>query len=248
MRRGTLATVGLALLVVTAGCVGTIGPTDEAGAQQSSDAGTVSVAATGQAAAEPDQALVQVAVVASADDAETVRESLAANASRMREALAAAGVGDDAIRTASYSIDQRYVERGGDRVAEGVEGRHAFELTLSDVDAVGAVVDAAVSNGADRVERVELTLSEERRRAVRADALRDAMANARGNADVVAESANLTVTGVHSASTGDLNFEPIRAQALETDDAGPNAGARTSVESGPVTVTAQVDVTYNATG
>ena len=222
MRRGTLATVGLALLLATAGCLGGVAPTDDAAAQDATgDDSTVSVAATGQATAEPDQAVVQVAVVATGDDAETVRAALAENASRMREALAAAGV----------------------------EGRHVFEVTLSDVDAVGPIVDAAVSNGADRVERVELTLSEERRRAVRADALRDAMANARGNADVVAESANLTVTGVHSASTGDLNFSPIRAQTLETAaDAGVNGGAPTSIESGPVTVTAQVDVTYNATG
>lgn len=244
--------MGIALLLATAGCLGGVAPTDGAAAQETTDEdgdSTVNVAATGQATAEPDQAVVQVAVVASGDDAETVRTALAENASRMREALAEAGVGDDAVRTASYSIDQRYGERDGDRVPVGVEGRHAFEVTLSDVDAVGSVVDTAVSNGADRVERVELTLSEERRRAVRADALRDAMDNARGNADVVAESANLTVTGVHSASTGDLNFSPVRAQTLETADAaGVNGGAATGIESGPVTVTAQVDVTYNATG
>lgn len=246
MRDKTLATVGVALLLVTAGCAGGFASTDQAGPQQSSDEGdsTISVAATGQAAASPDQAIVQVAVVARADDANQVRESLAENDSRMREALRESGVGDDQIRTVTYRIDQEYREQDGDRVPAGFRGVHAFEITVSNVDEAGSVVDVAVSNGADRVDRVELTLSEDRRREVRSEALRDAMENARGNADVIAESANLTVVGVDSASTGDLDFTPVRAETLEADAAGRPA---TDIESGPVTVVAQVEVTYNAT-
>jgi len=250
----TLTTVGVALLLATAGCVGSFAPTDAAGAQaettQTPDAtdgntATIGVAATGQAAAAPDQAVVRVAVAARADDANAVRASLAANATRMREALAETGVDDDGIRTVSYSIEQEYREADGERVPAGYRGVHAFEVTLSNVSSAGPIIDVAVSNGADRVDRVELTLSEERRREVRTEALRDAMENARANAEVMAESANLTITEVRSASTGDLSFSPVRAEAFETD-----AGARlqTDVEPGPVTVVAQVDVTYNATG
>ncbi|WP_115862560.1 SIMPL domain-containing protein [Halorussus litoreus] len=254
MSNRILPVIGVALLLATAGCVGGFAPTDAAGAQEettqapgSNDGGgsTIGVVATGQAAAEPDQALVQVSVLARADDANVVRESLAENASQMREALAEIGIDDDSIRTVNYAIDQDYRERNGERVPDGFQGVHAFEVTLSNVSEVGSVVDAAVANGADRVERVELTLSEERRREVRADALRDAMENARGNAEVIAESADLTVSGVRSASTGDLSFSPVRAETLQADAAGGRAP--TNIESGPVTVTAQVDVTYNAT-
>ncbi len=240
--------MGVAVLLLTAGCVGSIDPTGDASAQavQPSDDGeTISVAATGQAAAEPDQAVLQVAVLASGDDADAVRERLAENASRMSEALRRAGVGDDQIRTVAFSIDQEYRERDGDRVPVGFQGVHAFEITLSNASRAGAVLDVAVSNGADRVDGVELTLSEERRREVRAEALRDAMDNARADADVIAESANLTVEGVHSAATGDVSYSPIRAETLSADAGGQ---AATEIESGPVTVTAQVSVTYNATG
>lgn len=247
MRDKTLAAVGVALLLVTAGCAGSFASTDQAGAQQSSDEGdsTISVAASGQAAASPDQAILQVAVVARADDADVVRESLAEDASQMREALAEAGLEDDQIRTVTYRIDQEYNREEGERVPTGFQGVHAFEITVSNITQAGSIIDVAVSNGADRVERVELTLSEERRREVRAEALRDAMENARANADVIAESANLTVSGVTSASTADFDFSPVRTERLEAEDA---AQAATDIESGPVTVTAQVDVTYNATG
>ena len=252
MSRDILAAVGVALLLVTAGCAGSLAPDDANAAAQEQNAQqldrgdrTIQVAASGEAETQPDQAVVRVAAVAQADDADVVRQRLAENASGVREALGSLGLGDDQIRTVAYNIDQRYAERGGDRVPDGFEGVHAFEITLSNVSQAGAVVDAAVENGADRVDSVELTLSEERRREVRAEALRDAMANARADADVIAESADLTVTGVHSATTGDLSYSPVRAEALEAGDAAGQA--RTEIESGPVTVTAQVQVSYNAT-
>lgn len=258
MSRGILATVGVALLLVTAGCTGSFAPDDgNAAAQQSgqsddlaqaqqSDRGdrTIQVAASGEAATQPDQAIVRVAAVARADDADVVRQRLARNASQVRDALADLGLADDQVRTVAYSIDQQYRDRAGERVPDGFEAVHAFEITLSNVSRAGEVVDAAVENGAQRVDGVELTLSEELRREIRAEALRDAMANARADADVIAESANLTITGVHTASTGDLSYSPVRAEMLEADDAGM---VQTEIESGPVTVTAQVQVTFNAT-
>ena len=255
MSRGILATVGVALLLVTAGCAGSVASDGTSAAAQQSERSDVAqqfdrgdrsiqVAASGEAETTPDQAIVRVAAVARADDADEVRKRLARNASGVRKALRNLGLADDQIRTVAYSINQEYREEAGDRVPDGFQGFHAFEITLSNVSRAGIVVDAAVENGADRVDSVELTLSEERRREVRAEALRDAMANARANADVIAESANLTVTGVHSVATGDLSYSPVRAEALEGDAAGQT---RTEIESGPLTVTAQVQVTYNAT-
>ncbi|WP_137284004.1 SIMPL domain-containing protein [Halorussus salinisoli] len=246
MHSRILTTVGVAFLLLTAGCVGSLAPTSDATAQtQQADRGgeTISVSATGQAEAEPDQAVLQVAVLARGDDANAVRTQLAENATQMREALRRVGIADDQIRTVSFRIDQEYREEEGERRPAGFQGVHAFEITLSNVSRAGAVVDTAVANGADRVDNIELTLSEERRRQIRAEALRDAMENARTNADVIAESANLTIAGVHSAATGDQSFRPVRAEALTADAEGK---AGTSIESGPVTVSAQVSVTYNA--
>jgi len=234
--------VGVAALLVTAGFAGALGP-DATNAQQAeSDGQTIDVAASGQAQAEPDQAVLRVAVVATGDDADTVRERLAENVSQMQAALTEAGVPDDQIRTVAFNIAQRYDPETDE--PRGFEGVHAFEVTLSNVSRAGTVIDAAVANGADRVDSVELTLSEDRRREVRADALRDAMANARSDADVLAESADLQITGVHSVSTGDVSFQPFRTEALEADAGGEGA---TTIDPGPVTVSAQVQVTYNAT-
>lgn len=246
MHRGILATLGVVLLVVTAGCAGSLNPTDSANAQvqNGTDGQSISVAASGQAEATPDQAILRVAVVAEGNDANTVRQQLAENVSRMRQALTDANVSDDDIRTVAFNIDERYDRTENGREPTGYRGIHAFEITLSDADRVGQIIDVAVSNGANQVDSVELTLSEERRREVRSAALRDAMGNARSNADVIAGEANLTISNVHSVSTGDLSFSPVRATVAEATTAAGDAS--TNIESGPVTVVAQVEVVYNA--
>jgi len=246
MFRGILTVVGVAVLVATAGFAGAVGPSLTSADVPQADGGgqTIDVTASGQAQAEPDQAVLQVAVVATGDDANTVRERLAENASRMQAALTDLGVPDDQIRTVAFNIDQRHDRETPVDRPQGFAGVQAFEVTLSNVSRAGAVIDAAVANGANRVGGVELTLSEDRRREVRADALRDAMDNARSDADVLAESADLSITGVHSVSTGDVSFQPFRTETLEADAGG---GAGTTIDSGPVTVSAQVQVTFNAT-
>ena len=248
MHRGILATVGVVLLVVTAGCAGSLDPTGSANAQgqNATDGQSISVAASGQAEAEPDQAILRVAVVAEGDDANAVRQQLAQNVSRMRAALADANVTDDDIQTVAYNIDQQFDRtENGDRQPAGYRGVHAFEITLSNVSRVGEIIDVAVSNGANQVDSVQLTLSEERRREVREAALRDAMGNARANADVLASESNLSITNVHSVSTGDLQFSPVTATLTEA--AAKSGDVATNIESGPVTVVADVQVVYNAT-
>ena len=69
------------------------------------------------------------------------------------------------------------------------------------------------------------------------------MSDARSQADTLASNGDLTITGVQSVSTGHVNVRPYRAE-LTADAAG---GAGTDIDSGPVTVTASVSVSYNAT-
>jgi hypothetical protein len=236
-----VATIAVAALLVTAGCAGSLDGT--AAASQPAGESTIQVSATGQAQAEPDQAILRVAVVATADDASTVREQLANNVSTMRAALRQAGVADDQVRTAGFDIRQQYRTPDDRDRPPRFEGTHAFEITLSNVSRAGEIIDVAVENGANRVDTVTFTLSDDRRRALREQALRRAMDNARADAETIASSANLSITGVRTVSTSDTSFGPV-AERVTTAQA---ADAGTVIESGPVTVAADVSVAYNAT-
>ena len=250
MRRHALISVVLAALLATAGCAGTLqSGTADAGESPAGDERTIHVAGSGSAEARPNQAVVSVSVVARADDAATARQRLARNVTRMRESLAEVGVERDQITTRRYDNDRD--RRRPRREGEGTEPRvqyrawHAFEITVEETDRVGTVIDTAVRSGATEVDRIEFTLSTERRRELEADARRAAMADAREKARSLASDANLTVTGVKVIRTGGGDApRPSGGAAMAT--ATPAAEPDTELESGPVTVVTTVRVVYNA--
>lgn len=252
--RSALALAIVALLVgaslVGVGVVlGETNANGGAGHLASADGGagekTLTVSASGTAEADPDQAIVRVAVEATSDDPTVARQRVAENASSMREALVGIGVDEGAIRTTNFDIYEDHV-RPPDREEPPrttYRARHRFAVEVRDTERVGQVIDTAVDNGATSVHGVEFTLAEETRRELRDEAIDEAMADARAQADAMATAGGLTVTGVHSARTGSIDGpRPVREMA----DAGGDGG--TSIEAGSVSVTATVTVTYNASG
>lgn len=240
-----IAVLGSALLV-TAGVAGALAlSSGSASAGQAAPSQqSITVSADGEVEAQPDQAIVRVAVSATGDNSTAVRDEIASQSQSMRAALEEYGLDSDAIRTAHYDIRQ---ERK--RTPEGTEygqyhGMHAFEITVDDTDAAGEVLDVAVNNGADRVMGVSFTLSEEKREDLYQDALTKAMANAETRAQTLADAGDLTVTGTHTIVSTDTRYRAYETEAVAY--AGDAAGG-TSIESGAVTVTADVRVAYNAT-
>lgn len=266
MRR-TVAALTLAALLVTAGCSAPLGltspndgtnrnpdaapdgATDRADLAASEAARTIRVAASGTAEAEPDRAVVRVSVVARSDDVSTVRDRLAANASQLRAALVDAGIDESRIVTADYDIRQNYRydrERRPDEPR--YQGQHRFTITLENTSRAGPTVVTAVENGASRVRGVEFTLTEETRRDLRNEALDEAVAVGREQAETAADRTDLSVTGVSSVETAETRVQPYRVEETRGLAAGGDAaGAPTEFEGGTVTVTAQALVTYNAT-
>jgi len=244
-----LALVGFVLLAGCAGGIGSTAPANQAPADADTDDGGTTVAVAGQATvdAEPDAATVTLAVRAAGDDAATVRDRLAANVSAVRSSLADYGLDDDQVTTEHFRVRQtRPPERErGD--APDYVGVHALTVELDDVDAVGDVVDRAVEAGATEVGHVTFRLSDERRAELREQALTDAMADARSEAALLADTEGLTVGTPASISTDEVSVDrPHREVAYATAAATPAADRQTAVEPGDVTVRVSVQVVYNA--
>jgi uncharacterized protein YggE len=247
MRQKTLliAVLGTALLV-TAGVAGalTLSSGSATADQASPGEKSVSVSATGEIEAQPDQAVVRVAVTATGNDSTAVREELASETESLRSALQDYGLAQDAIRTAHYDIRQEPRERRQSGERAPYRGYHVLELTVQDTSAAGEVVDVAVDNGADRVDGVSFTLSDEKREELHNEALTKAMENARNRADTLAAAGDISVTGVHTILSSDTRHYDYRVEMASTTGASASS---TTIDSGPVTVTANVRVTYNAT-
>ncbi|SFR50583.1 SIMPL domain-containing protein [Halogeometricum limi] len=238
--------IALAALVLLAGCLAPLQADGGANVQNDQQAdGTlgrsITVSGNGEVTADADLAVLTVAVTATASSADEARAQVADRAAQMRQALRDANVSDDDVSTAYFQIYPQYDYSKEHRNVTGYQAVHAYTIEVSP-DRAGEVVDVAVGNGADQVQSVAFTLSDEARADLRAEALNAAMDAAKTDADTLASAANLSIVGVHSVSTSG-GFYPVDARAYEEADA---AGGSTSFEPGPVTVSASVTVTYEA--
>lgn len=204
---------------------------------------TISVTGSGDVSVAPDAAVVHLTVSASGTDASAVGETVAADAATLREALADLGIPDDGVQSVGYDVhtDRGPREPGSDGDEQYV-ARQRFEVTLDDVDRVGEVIDTAVANGADEVHGVQFTLSDDARAEARDQALRDAVSNARDEADLLADATGLEIDGVSAVSSTGSDVRPYRLEAAAV--AGDGAG--TDIDTQDVTVSASVHVVYAA--
>ncbi|MFB6354142.1 MAG: SIMPL domain-containing protein [Halobacteriales archaeon] len=238
MTRRLLPVLGLALLLVTAGCLGAA-PATTGGSDAASDGSpTVSVSASGAVSLDPDLAVVTVVAEATAERADAARSQVAGDVAAVRDALADLGLADDAVTTAYFAIQPEYDHTDDGREFVGYRAVHALTVEAKPDDA-GAVIDTAVTAGAVRVDGVRFTLTDETRQSAREQALAAAMGNAAADAGAIAAAADLTLDGVRSVATGAPVFVPYDGRAVAEDAAG-----QTTIESGPVTVTATVQVVY----
>ncbi|MFB6087773.1 MAG: SIMPL domain-containing protein [Haloarculaceae archaeon] len=237
-RTALVGAVVLATVLATAGAAGvvTAGSSTQADAQSNK---TIQVSAAGQVQAQADRAVVRVAVVATGDDIETVREHLATNASSMQKALQEMGIGSGQIQTAYYDIssERRY---GGEKGEPRYRAIHSFVVTVEDPGRVGQVIDTAVNNGASEVDGVQFTLSPDKRKQLKKQALKQAMDTARDKAGAIASSEDLTITGVARITTSQYSSSPYQVKEVALA-----SGGGTSIEGGPVGVSATVTVVYN---
>lgn len=245
----TAPILAVVALVLVAGCLAPFGSVaDPQGQAQvdspDADGPTVDVTATGAVSVAPDEAVVRFAVVRTAGSAETARAGVAEDVAAVRTALRDAGVPDEAVETVSFGVfpvydDQRRSD-DGPREPTGYRATHALAVTVP-VDDAGATVDTVVGAGADEVYGVAFTLSEERRADLRAQAVENAVAAARADADAAAGAAGLTVDSVRTITVEDGDsVSPLLVRA-EADAAGGM-----SFDPGPTTVRATVRVTYAA--
>lgn len=229
----------LVFLIALAGCLAAPVETTS-GAAPASNATTIHVTGVGQASAEADLAVVAVSVQAQAATADGARSQVASDAAQMRAALRAAGVADEAVRTTSFRLFARYNTTAGERTVVGYTAVHDYRVETAP-DRAGEIIDVAVDNGADQIDGVAFTLSEATRETLREAVLTEAVRTARTDAETIAMAANRSITGVEEITIGDAGGP---TPELRFDEVRGSAG--TTIEPGPVTVQARVQVTYTA--
>lgn len=142
------------------------------------------VVVTGEALvrAQPDTAVVQVAVVTqNASASEAQAENASKSEAVVRAVKAAAGAGAE-VKTSGYSLQPQYDYRdAGSPRLTGYIARNSVLVTMSDLQKVGPVIDAATRAGANNIDSLSFTLrrDEDARGQALTDATREAVSKAR---------------------------------------------------------------------
>jgi uncharacterized protein len=203
---------------------------------------TVTVSATAEVEREPERE----------SPAANAQQAASANATKM-DALVAAmrrlGISGPKIRTVSYELQPQYAserpqpgERQGPPRITGYRAINMVQVTVDTVARAGAVIDAAIAAGANRVAGLSFELRDPQ--AARNEALRLAVTRARSEAEVMADAAGQRLGVPLNITTGGYAV-PKYARAMDMMVEAQQAPAPpTPIEAGTLTIHANVTIVY----
>ncbi len=246
MRRAAVAAV-LALVASTA-----------ARAQQPAVGGapelvrTITLSATGTVERTPDQAVVSLAVETMAPTAQKAAQQNAQLMDRVVRALREAGIPGDHIRTQYYNLNPEYQYtqpapgRPGEQKLVGYRASNMVEATVDSIPRVGAIIDAAIGAGANRAQGIRFQLKDPE--GARREALRVAVANARRDAEALAEASGQQLGELLQLSSSMQVTPPPVPMFAARAQVEAVAPAPTPVEPGQMEITATVSAVYRLGG
>lgn len=205
---------------------------------------TLTSTAEGSVDVTPDIVNVTLGVVS---NGKTAAEALEANSKDMNaaiEAIKAAGVAEKDIGTSGFNVSPIYAPRPDnqpDAPAKviGYEVSNQVTVTIRDLKASGAILDKVVAAGANRVSGISFDVSDP---SASADAaLKDAIAQSKKKAELMADAADLKLVRIVSITT-DGGARPMFAAY---DGAMLRAAkAPTPIMAGSRTVTATATIIW----
>lgn len=196
------------------------------------------IVATGEKtiSAKPDQAIIDVGVVTQGPAAASVAAQNAKQSDEVVAELHKILSAGDQVKTTGYSVRPNYAapKPGAAPSIAGYTATNTVEVTLGDITQVGKAIDAALQSGANNIQSLRFGLKNPQ--AVRSQALREAAAQAKANAEAIAAGLGVRVMRVLSA-------EENGPEAANFKFATPAAAAlsvQTPVEPGTVDVSASI--------
>ena len=197
---------------------------------------------------QPDRAVILVAVESRAVTAQEAAQTNARKMDAVFAALRKVGIVPPNVATVSYALQPEYREpdpRSATPNTPRVVGYLAMNTVRVQVDSmprVGAVIDATVAAGANRIENLSFELKD--MESARLEALKLAVLQARGEAEVLAAAAGQKL-GEPQSITSSSAWMPMPQYRMRAEVGMVAAApAPTPVEAGSLSVTANVSITY----
>lgn len=189
--------------------------------------------------AQPDTAIITVSVVTQSKRAIDAQQENAAKSEAVVRALkAAAGAGAE-VKTSGYSLQpQRVYRENQPPTITGYEARNSVTVTLSDLNKVGAVIDATAQAGANDIAGISFTLRKDR--PARDEALAQATQEALGKVRVIAQALGGRLVRIVEVQEEGTMRPPV--PMYEKMDVRTMAAAQTPIEVGSLEINSRVQL------
>ena len=233
----------VALLMVAFLVVGAVNamPISTADVAVDAEQRVVSVTGEGKIVVTPDLAYIDLGVQTKNKDAQKAQQENATQMTAVIDAVKKAGIKAEDIKTTGYNIYQTYDYTPNSEVRnEYYQVNNIVNIKIKDINAVGKIIDVATAAGANNVNSIRFTVSDDSK--YYSEALKLAMANANTKASAIMSTFNkkpglpLSVSEVSYGGGVYYDYAPAKAMM---------EGAATPIESGEITITATVNVGYD---
>jgi uncharacterized protein YggE len=201
----------------------------------------ISVSGTGDASGAPDLALLDLGVSTEGKTVKEARDSAATAMNAVSDAVKGDGVAEKDVQTRQFSIEPEYQYPDGKQELIGFRVTNIVEVKVRDLDRVGEVIDDVAAAGGDVVQVQSLSFTIEKPETLRAQARKDAMADARTRAEDLAELAGVKL-GKPISVTESASAPPTPFSERATMGAGGQEA--TPIQPGELEVSVTVDVLY----
>lgn len=205
---------------------------------------TITVTGTGETLVTADAAVVSIGVTVRKPSAPEAQAAANEAVASIRAALTAAGFNEEDISTGYINLFAVYDYTKDVEQISAYNASSSLAVKVTDISRVGEAIDLAFGAGANTLEGISFSVSDDT--AARTESLKAAVADAREKAAVLAEAAGLgeleivaIQEGVVSSFDSGANNFSRKSAGMETDEASP-----TVVRAAKICVSASVTVTF----
>jgi hypothetical protein len=229
----SLAAIGLLTLSACAS------PAVGGGAEQPH---TISVNGSGSAYGKPDIAIAQIGVETRNEDPSKAVDENTGKMNSIMAALKELGIEEKDIQTTGFSVyaQQKYNPDGTPINEFTYVANNSVTITVRDLSKVGDVLGKSVAAGANSINGLSFTVSDQSK--LEAEARSKAMADAKARAEQLAQTAGVTLDAPLTISEYVSQPVPFTVDVRAVSEAP--SGAPVPVATGQIQVVMQVTVTY----
>jgi uncharacterized protein YggE len=194
---------------------------------------------------KPDKVTVSLGVETTDSTAQAALTSNSNLMNKVLEQLKAAGVHENETSTSTFNITPNYNYTSNNNQGRliGFTVSNSIQIESSSIESVSKWIDGPVSAGANNVNNIYFSLSNQKSDEMKNSLLKDAIDNAKTKADIAASAAGLKVIGVKSIIVGEAGSPPpvpvYNAKALDGAAESP-----TPIISGQQEISATVSIIY----